>query len=353
MKAKLFLGLALSTLMLNSCQTEKVDEIIGKAADQNKQIDVCIDKTLNTNLGGKGGTLNGYNWANGQTVRVKFLNGTHFDRSKVVQYAVQWMEFANINLVFVTSGDAEIRINFDSSNQYWSYLGTDSTSIAQNVTSMNFGWVNKNKPESEFSRLVLHEFGHALNLIHEQSSPKQNISWNKQVVYDYFAKAPTYWTSTTVNEAVFYRYSLTQTNSSSYDPKSIMHQAVDPSWTTDGYSVGWNTVLSDTDKWFIASVYPYPAGAKKVATFCKHPNFNNTDSGYAISLPIGNYTLSQLQARGIMNDDLSSVIVNPGYEVEFFLNDYFQGNQFVCTTNTGGFNWMDNNISSLKVRVKS
>lgn len=53
MKTKLFLGLALGTIMLNSCQNEKVEYTIGKTTALDEKIPVCIDKTLNSNSSNK------------------------------------------------------------------------------------------------------------------------------------------------------------------------------------------------------------------------------------------------------------------------------------------------------------
>lgn len=321
MKTKLFIGLALATLMLNSCESEKFEETISQSTADEKLVHVCIDKMPHLTSSNKGSVLIDNRWVNGQTVRVKFLNGTSFLQNKVQQYAMQWKDYANINLVFVGGGDAEIKINFDNSGQSWSYYGSYSANIAQNLASMNFGWFDQNTQDAEFSRTVLHEFGHALGLVHEQSSPNQNIQWNKPVVYAYYAGAPNYFTTQQVDDWIFYRFSETQTNSSAYDPQSIMHYPVDSRFTTNGFSVGWNNYLSNTDKAHIANVYPYPAGVQNVVTFYKHHDYN--PSGYAIGLPVGDYTLSQLEARGILNDDISSLKVVSGYRVTIYRDDYF------------------------------
>lgn len=65
--------------------------------------------------------------------------------------------------------------------------------------------------------------------------------------------------------------------------------------------------------------------------------------GYAIPLSPGNYTLAQLQALGILNDDISSLRVNTGYQIQLFASDNFLGNsQSFSTDNpclvTNGFN---------------
>ena len=53
--------------------------------------------------------------------------------------------------------------------------------------------------------------------------------------------------------------------------------------------------------------------------------------GNTVALPIGRYTLGELQARGVMNDDISSVRVQSGYSVTFYQGDNFSGNALTKT----------------------
>ena len=40
---------------------------------------------------------------------------------------------------------------------------------------MNYGWIDADSPEEELRSVVLHEFGHALGLIHEHQNPLSGI----------------------------------------------------------------------------------------------------------------------------------------------------------------------------------
>lgn len=53
--------------------------------------------------------------------------------------------------------------------------------------------------------------------------------------------------------------------------------------------------------------------------------------GYNVGLPAGSYTLSQLQARGIVNDDISSLRVQAGYSITLYQHDNFTGNSITKT----------------------
>ena len=83
-----------------------------------------------------------------------------------------------------------------------------------------------------------------------------------------------------------------------------------------------------------------------VATFYQDANYG----GYGYSLPEGIYTLSQLRAYGIQNDDISSLKVLPGFKVTAFYDDNFGGTSTVFTGDVSyvGNNWNDQ-ISSLRI----
>jgi hypothetical protein len=128
-------------------------------------------------------------------------------------------------------------------------------------STMNFGWLTDNTPDDEFSRIVLHEFGHALGLIHEHQSPAAGIPWNRQKVLDYYKKADN-WDASTVQANIFDQASASTTNFSQFDPQSIMLYSIPAELTTNGYAVGWNRVLSSVDKQYIGMFYPFAPGAQ-------------------------------------------------------------------------------------------
>jgi hypothetical protein len=55
--------------------------------------------------------------------------------------------------------------------------------------------------------------------------------------------------------------------------------------------------------------------------------------GYAINLPAGSYTLNQLIALGVINDDISSLKVNGGYEVILYRDNNFTGPAYLFRSN--------------------
>jgi hypothetical protein len=65
------------------------------------------------------------------------------------------------------------------------------------------------------------------------------------------------------------------------------------------------------------------------ATVYKDCNYG----GYAINLPVGSYTLNQLIALGVINDDVSSLKVNSGYEAILYRDNNFAGPAYVFKGN--------------------
>ncbi len=95
-----------------------------------------------------------------------------------------------------------------------------------------------------------------------------------------------------------------------------------------------------------------PSPPPVAATFYKNANFNTTN-GYAIGLPIGDYTLSQLQAKGILNDDISSILVaSSSIEVIVYYHDFFQAGVGIPTVVPDLGSW-DNKISSVIIRNRA
>ena len=73
---------------------------------------------------------------------------------------------------WVESGPAEIRIAFRQGNGSWSHLGTFCRQITDDdEPTMNYGWLTPDSDDVELRSVVLHEFGHALGLIHEHQNP--------------------------------------------------------------------------------------------------------------------------------------------------------------------------------------
>jgi hypothetical protein len=202
-------------------------------------------------------------WKPGRTLRICFLDGDPAVHAKVRSYAEQWLKYANLKFEWVAAPKADIRISFLESG-YWSAVGTDALVeqfFRPGEPTMNFEAFSLQTPESEYSRVVLHEFGHALGCIHEHQSPAAGIKWNKEVVYRDLGGPPNNWPKDVVDHNVFNTYDATITQFTQFDKKSIMLYSFPKEWTLDGMEFPSNKELSETDTQFIASRYPASAAA--------------------------------------------------------------------------------------------
>jgi hypothetical protein len=188
---------------------------------------------------------------------VKFLEGAKSLQKRVQEVAEEWTggNMAKITFLFTDQDDADIRVGFQQGNGSWSYLGTDCRRIPKNERTMNYGWLTPASPDHELRPVVLHEFGHALGLIHEHQNPNRPIKWNKDAVYHDLQGPPNKWTKAQVDRNMFKKYDAAELESTETDPSSIMMYPIPKAWTLDGFSAGFNTALSATDKKFIKENY--------------------------------------------------------------------------------------------------
>jgi len=227
-------------------------------------------------------------WDNATELTVKFMNsGSQFMRERVMQYSKEWEQYANIKFKFVPDNTpvTNMRILLGEGFGHNSYVGSDANDISQSKQTLNLdtlAFVSYDYYIAEMKRrgikpnmvdlkkmaatepvvwnnremrgVILHEFGHALGLMHEQSYPGA-INWNTDTVYNYYKRVQG-WDKRKVDNNVLKVANQFYTNGTSYDPKSIMHYSVDAWQTKDGYSLPANYDLSSGDIALISALYP-------------------------------------------------------------------------------------------------
>ena len=156
----------------------------------------------------------------------------------------------NLNFVFVDNKNADIRISFADENASWSMVGTDAEhEKSKGTPSMNLGWFDVGT--------YIHEFGHALGMIHEHQNPEGSygIKWNIPKVVSYMEDTQG-WDKQEVEKNVINKYKLDQINGSQFDPLSVMLYFFPNDLTTNNKGTKQNFRLSGIDTEWISKTYP-------------------------------------------------------------------------------------------------
>jgi len=220
---------------------------------------------------GRGLADNYFLWDLGSTIKVKFLSGSPELQTQIFNIAKEWEKYANVKFALVKNGDADIRVRIGSGNGHDSYIGTVCKQIDKSEQTMNLDSADINGDPAFLKGVTLHEFGHAIGLLHEHSSPISGINWDKEKLYKEYAKMG--WSRDDVDNQVFYTYNKSYTNGTKYDNKSIMHYPIMPGETTDGYVIDWNLNLSPGDIAIIKALYPMKGARKNEVVRVNMQNF--------------------------------------------------------------------------------
>lgn len=187
-------------------------------------------------------------WAPGATLRIAFRFGTRAQRKAVMVAAETWMQVANVRVVQVESGPAELRCSFDAGGS-WSYVGREALSIPADQPTLNMGWTDD--PGRD-----LHELGHALGCIHEHQWGA--IPWNAAMCYAYYGSPPNNWSRAEVDQQVLDREPTAGlATTPQWDRSSIMEYPIPAELVSDpAFACGWNQALSPADIAMIGRMYP-------------------------------------------------------------------------------------------------
>lgn len=256
------LKILLTSLVLSSCSSDISDTYSETFSQENEDIVMCTfdlregqnDLTLKSNA-----AIIDPRWEIGQTIKIKFLDGTNSQHEIVKKYASEWVKYANLKFEYVPKDqDAHIKIAINIGTPgTWSQLGAIGMypsplfSNVQNTPTMRLGSISDNESSR---RTILHEFGHALGLVHETTNPAATIKWDLPKVYKYYYDLMD-WSKEKVDQSVINK--ANSTNYSEYDPLSIMHYYVPASLTTNGVAVYEQSTLSRIDKESILKWYPF------------------------------------------------------------------------------------------------
>lgn len=199
----------------------------------------------------RGIALKGRTWPQHSMLRISLSNMTEEQKTMVKKGILEWSPYTNLHFKFVNSDDGDIRISGNSGSGSWSAIGTRALAWKPSEPTMSIDFANT---EETVRADVLHEFGHALGLMHEHLHPQRSLSFNAEATYKHFEGRD--FKRDEVDAQILEQVETANVKTSEYDKTSIMHYPFPAVTINNGDEIPFPTQLSDGDKNFISSLYP-------------------------------------------------------------------------------------------------
>jgi len=194
-------------------------------------------------------------WANHTVLHVYFMEDFGALNDKIISIANTWSNFSGISFKKTDQiNESQIRVTFKHGG-YASAVGIECKEHSyDDKPTMFLQGLDTLQDMKEFTRVVLHESGHAIGLEHELRKPAAQIPWDTAAVYKYYSDHYG-WNRTDVDANIFQAF-ITPKQYDEFDSTSIMVYAVPDTLTKGHYTINWPDQLSKSDKVDINKWYP-------------------------------------------------------------------------------------------------
>ncbi|MBN8666333.1 MAG: hypothetical protein J0M30_02440 [Chitinophagales bacterium] len=194
-------------------------------------------------------------WWEKDTLAVKFIdpNPDPVVISRIKETAKTWEQYCSIVFDFENRLTPDITVSL--------MYGVNESCVGNTskwaTPSLKLTGLRRNSPQELYNKYVLHEFGHAIGLFHEQQTPNVDIPWNEEFLFSYYGKPPNGWSKDMVRKNILNKPHYTNCVASAYDNESIMIYEILPSMVKDRrYATNGASKLSRTDIENIQKIYP-------------------------------------------------------------------------------------------------
>ncbi|QVW24480.1 peptidase M12 [Pseudomonas hormoni] len=245
----------------------KIIPTIDPVASYNAAINERPSNNINSNGNRKKRSIGQHTkyWQTGKTLKIlvfKHHNEQFFEAVK--NGASKWLPHVNLKFDFIEMDEEEIFSSDDflgdirvDCQEYMfgtggsSSIGTDSRTGDPQASSMTLG-TNFTSPHYEST--VIHEFGHALGLVHEHQHPDAVIPWDLEKVYAYYSTVG--YSRDQVDTQVLPVDRNPGQTYAPYDRHSVMHYEIPSDLTIGNWHQPNPTQISQSDIAFVRKIYP-------------------------------------------------------------------------------------------------
>lgn len=195
--------------------------------------------------------------AGARNLPVYFFEGSRTLQTKILKYANKWGKSAGIKFSRTTSAaNAFIRVALQPGQGYWSYLGTDCRLIPRQRQTMNLDSFTVDTSDSEFDRVVCHEFGHALGFPHEHLRAAEIRRMDPEKVIAHFMATQGWSRQEVIAQVLIPIDERSLLYPTAADDMSIMCYHIEGSLCYDGQPIIGGDKINNLDAAYAGKIYP-------------------------------------------------------------------------------------------------